>query len=208
MKLKICGLKEPDNYLDVIELEPDLTGFIFYDKSPRAIDADVSPLAFKANKNIQRVGVFVDAEPNYVLEMADRFNLDYLQLHGSESVEYIGELQNHPCGIIKAFGIHAGFDWNSIDKYHEVVDYVLFDTSTKNHGGSGIQFDWSLLENYIGDTPFFLSGGISAADISTIKQVQHPQLYGIDMNSKLEDYPGHKNINLIKKSIKALKNEQ
>lgn len=208
MKLKICGLKEPDNYMEVIALNPDFTGFIFYDKSPRAIVSSTDPFALKAKNNIQRVGVFVDAPISFIQQTVTKFDLDYIQLHGNESVTYISELKKHNYRIIKAFGIHSAFEWSILEDYQDIVDYLLFDTSTKNYGGSGIKFNWTLLENYTGNTPFFLSGGISHEDIPSIKKVQHPQLYGIDMNSKLEDYPGHKNIDLIQKSIKALKNEQ
>ena len=208
MKLKICGLKEPDNYKEVIELNPDFTGFIFYDKSPRAVDPSLNPFTLEANSNILRVGVFVDAPISFVQKAAITYGLNYIQLHGNESVAYIDELKKHNLNIIKAFRIHSTFDWSSLKPFEDLVDYFLFDTETKNYGGSGIQFNWDLLEKYTGDTLFFLSGGIGAEDIPKVKNLNHSQLYAIDINSKVENYPGHKNIDLIKKSIKALKHEQ
>jgi phosphoribosylanthranilate isomerase len=100
--------------------------------------------------------------------------------------------------IIKAFGIFPGFDFNQIEQFNEVVDYFLFDTKTTEHGGSGIAFDWKILDQYNGLKPYFLSGGLSPENISEISNLVPEQLYAIDLNSKFELEPGLKDISSLK----------
>jgi len=97
------------------------------------------------------------------------------------------------------------FNFSTTEPYEGTVDYFLFDTKTKQHGGSGKKFDWEILEKYNGETPFFLSGGIGPDDAENIKQISHPKLAGVDLNSGFEDEPGLKNIEKLKQFIIELK---
>ena len=178
MLLKICGLKDPENIKQVAALKPDFMGFIFYDKSKRFVGEDfVMPLI---SPEIKKVGVFVNANASYIVDKIDEYKLDLIQLHGDEKPEFC-EVLNHIVPIIKAFAVDETFDLKKTEPYKKKCSYFLFDTKTKEYGGSGKQFDWNLLEKYDNSVPFFLSGGI----------------YAVDVNSKFESNPGVKDVKMI-----------
>jgi phosphoribosylanthranilate isomerase len=127
-----------------------------------------------------------------------------VQLHGKESAVYCEQLKLTGVEVIKAFGVDENFNFIKLEAYLIAVDYFLFDTQTAQHGGSGKIFDWSLLENYIYDVPFFLSGGIDLIHLSTIKNVIHPRLYAVDVNSKFELEPGLKAVEKLKIFFKEM----
>jgi phosphoribosylanthranilate isomerase len=193
------------NILEVTDLKPDLLGFIFYRNSKRFVGDNFNPEIIHALKhNIKTVGVFVNELPEIILEKLMLYKFDFIQLHGTESPEYCHEI-NKKCKILKSFGIHDKFDWSALDAYISVCDYFLFDTSTKEYGGSGMKFNWHLLENYHFAKPIFLSGGIGPDDVEKIKELQIPNLAGIDINSKFETEPGLKNAGLLKTFINNLR---
>lgn len=207
MKIKVCGMKYPDNIKDLGTLPIDFMGMIFYPKSPRYVETLTLPELNILSKRIERVGVFVNAHMDFIMEMTNRYNLDLIQLHGNESPEFCKEL-NKTLPIIKAFSIANSSDIEQTKAYESLWGYFLFDTKTPQYGGSGQKFDWSVLETYIGKTPFFLSGGISIDDVNEIKKIKHPQFYGIDLNSKFEKEAGLKDISLLKQFIKEIRYEQ
>lgn len=189
MLIKVCGIT--DQYqLDQISELVDMTGMIFYPRSPRFLEKYIEGVA----RN--RVGVFVNETEETIRVIADEHKLGVIQLHGSESPELCAALRAD-FKVIKAFGIDESFDFEALSDYSN-VDYFLFDTQTKDHGGSGRQFNWQLLDNYTLDTPFLLSGGIGPEHISEIMDISHPQFAGIDLNSKFEIQPGIKDIQKLK----------
>jgi phosphoribosylanthranilate isomerase len=203
MKIKVCGMRYPENIKGLVKLSIDFMGLIFYEKSPRFVEGiDLSGLSALP----KRVGVFVDAEMDYITEVANKYGLSLIQLHGNESPDFCKRLPG--LKIIKAFSIPEYSDFEQTKPYEGIADYFLFDTKTPQHGGSGQKFDWNILNEYKGDTPFFLSGGISLEDAERIKQIQQPKLYGIDLNSRFETKPGLKDIELLKQFINTLKDEQ
>lgn len=207
MKIKVCGMKYPENIEELNKLSIDYMGMIFYPKSPRYIDnQEWQAEANIHSSNIKRVGVFVNSTEAYIVEMIDRYKLDLIQLHGNESPDFCAEL-NEFIPIIKAFSISESSDFEQTKAYEGLRGYFLFDTKTPQYGGSGKKFDWAILDAYDGDTPFFLSGGISAEDVEPIKAIKHPWLYGVDLNSKFETEPGLKDIQLLDQFIKQLRNE-
>lgn len=195
-------MKYPDNIRNLGELPIDYMGMIFFPKSPRYVETARTP-----DINLKRVGVFVDAGIEYIEEKIDQYSLDIIQLHGNESSETCKELMK-TIDVIKVFNISDVTDFNQTKNYENHCNYFLFDTKTKQHGGSGKKFDWLLLNSYTGNTPFFLSGGISANDVKSIKRIKHPKFYGIDLNSRFETEPGLKDIQLLQQFIKALRDEQ
>lgn len=206
MKLKVCGLKHQHNITDLIELPIDYMGFIFYEKSPRYIDQNLSFNFMRTiPKSIKKVGVFVNEKPYSIFNQIAHYDLDMVQLHGDETVEVCSELKTH-VKVIKAFQINDNFEFNSLEKYLQVVDYFLFDTPTVNYGGSGQSFNWDVLKNYSYQIPFFLSGGINESHIEEIKKLNLSQLTAIDINSKFETEPGLKNTEQISKFILKLNN--
>jgi phosphoribosylanthranilate isomerase len=203
MKLKICGMKYPDNILEVSQLLPDYMGFIFWEKSSRFFDGELPEFP----QSIQKVGVFVDATLDEIILKIKKYNLNLIQLHGKESVSFCLDLKTetknlkqNQIEIIKVFSILDDFDFSILNDYETVCNYFLFDTKGKLPGGNGIIFDWKVLEKYPSTKPFFLSGGIGIEEIASVKQLLKTNLpiHSIDINSKFEIEPGLKNIQLLK----------
>lgn len=192
IKLKICGMKFSKNILEISQLKPDFLGFIFYNKSPRNFEGEIPDLP----KEIKKVGVFVNASSEEILQKVKQHNLDFIQLHGNESPEFCSEIQTE-IPVIKAFSIDEDFDFGTLNDYQNSCDYFLFDTKGKNHGGNGITFDWSLLDNYKLDKKYFLSGGISSENapklLEFLKTKSAENCFAIDINSQFEKQPGLKN---------------
>ncbi|MFL5762757.1 MAG: phosphoribosylanthranilate isomerase [Bacteroidia bacterium] len=193
MKIKICGLKDPENIKHIAALKPDMMGFIFHPGSPRfAGDQLIIP---PIHSSIKKAGVFVNAAPSYIIDMIGEHGLDLVQLHGNESPA-LCEVMSHLVGVIKAFGIDENFDFKTLAPYSESCSYFLFDTKTDLHGGSGQAFDRELLNGYDGSVPFLLSGGVGAEEISNFRP-RIPGFAGFDLNSKFERSPGIKDIELL-----------
>ena len=195
-KIKICGMKHPENILEIAALQPDYLGFIFYAQSPRNFENAIPEL----DKSIQKVGVFVNASFEEIQEKATKYKLDLIQLHGDESPEFCLLLQQNKLKVIKSFNIDNTFNFNSLSNYFNSCNYFLFDTKGKLPGGNGTTFDWKVLEQYPSNKPFFLSGGIGTEELEDIKQVLKMNLpiYAIDVNSKFEIEPGLKDIERLK----------
>jgi len=191
IKLKICGMKVPENIDAVIALEPDYIGFIFYPASKRFV-ADLDPEIIKRiPETIKTTGVFVDEKLEVVKDKIKVYQLKAVQLHGNESPAYCKELQK-VTEVIKAFGINESFDFDKLDDYYDVADYYLFDTQTAEHGGSGKTFNWRTLEKYQLPKPFFISGGIGLENVADLPRINDERLYGADVNSRFENAEGLK----------------
>ena len=200
-------MRDADNIHAVAQLGVDLMGFIFYPKSPRYVER--IPARTEADKNIRRVGVFVNADEEYIMQRIKAFDLDVIQLHGAESREYCLQIKRalekagKRIDLIKAISIKEVSDVQRYKDYVGVVDYLLFDTKCKTMGGSGIQFDWSVLDTYDGDIPFLLSGGIGPDDVERVRNFHHPKCIGIDLNSKFEIEPALKDVEKLKLIVKS-----
>ena len=253
---------------------------------------------FKKLPNLKKVGVFVNADLDFLLGKVREFGLNVIQLHGKETPQYIEELKTkylklnalgsklknfddafennsskldalreeilintaklnaignelvvNPAKLIaikndvamnlsrlnalknelatnaskisafknelainaskmevwKAFSVDNSFDFNETKSFDGFADKFLFDTKTPLHGGSGQKFDWAILNQYEGQTPFFLSGGISAPDVEEIRAIEHPMFYGVDLNSKFEISPALKDVPMLKKFVEDLR---
>lgn len=191
-------MRDAENIHEVEALGIDLIGFIFWPKSSRYVSERPAYLP----TNCKRVGVFVDENIEVVKKIAQDYALDYIQLHGNETPDYCALLKGHK--LIKAFNIATAEDFEQTKPYEGLVNYFLFDTKGKSVGGNGTKFDWSVLDDYHGTTPFILSGGIGPDDAARIRSFHHPQLAGIDLNSKFEDAPALKNIQKLKTFLEQL----
>ncbi len=205
LKIKVCGIKSASNREALEKLQVDFIGFIFYPKSKRFV-GDVNETGLFNTSKI-KVAVFVDENLFEVLGLAKNFGFKYIQLHGKENPETCRILRKQGLKVIKAFNLEENFDFSSLDAWKKNVDYFLFDTKSTLHGGSGKKFNWEILKKYSGENHFFLSGGIKPDDVELIRQLNHPKLFGIDLNSGFEDEPGIKNIEKLKKFIMQLKAE-
>ena len=204
-KVKVCGMRDAENIRGVEALGIDMMGFIFYPKSSRYVSKHPEYLPTKC----KRVGVFVDEDIENIKKIADDYALDFIQLHGHETPDFIRALRFQVSGfkfqVIKAFNIATKEDLEKTAPYEGLVDYFLFDTKGPSVGGNGEKFDWSILDAYNGNTPFLLSGGIGPDDAECVKSFHHPKCVGLDLNSCFELVPALKDINKLKEFIKKIR---
>jgi phosphoribosylanthranilate isomerase len=206
IKIKVCGMREVDNLAQLIELQPDFIGFIFYDKSPRFVADQLDEVQIKAiPRSIKKVGVFVNSNPDYILKNVKKYDLQFVQLHGNESPDFCHNLKKRGINIIKAFSVDGSFNFSSLNNYTPHCDFFLFDAKGTNPGGNGITFDWGVLSRYDNEKPFFLSGGLSLDNIEQIAQLDSLKIYGIDINSKFETEPAIKDINKIRQLLEIIR---
>lgn len=207
MKLKVCGLNNRENILEVLACKPDYIGFIFYDKSPRFVgNLDAG---FVRSLEVNKVGVFVNENERRIMEAVDQYGLNYVQLHGDESPEFC-TLINEKVPVIKAFHVNDVFDFASAKKYMEACMYFLFDSKSENYGGSGRTFNHAKLEEYKLPKPAFLSGGLNlniTEDILYLESI-HPNIVAIDVNSRFEISPGIKDAKKIKMLTDKMKKNE
>ncbi|ALO16359.1 N-(5'-phosphoribosyl)anthranilate isomerase [Salinivirga cyanobacteriivorans] len=207
MKVKVCGLNSLEN-IKALPLEDiDFLGFIFYPKSPRNVTIVPDRSFMQLTSTHSRTGVFVNAPVSLIIRNVFAYGLNTVQLHGNESPDICKELKEQSLVVIKAFSVSHKFDFQTVEQYESVVDYFLFDTPTKAYGGSGHQFDWSVLKGYNGHVPFFLSGGIGPDDAAQIKAFYHKKFAGIDLNSRFEVRPGVKDSLQLMKFLKEVKSK-
>jgi len=196
IKLKICGMREPANIDEVASLAPDYMGFIFYNKTPRYV-GDAFRVSGNFPASVKKVGVFVNETTPVIRKRAHDNGIDIVQLHGSETAAQCTELQAAGLTTIKVFSVDDSFDFAATKPYRSVVDYFLFDTKGKYHGGNAKTFDWSILQRYDQELPFFLSGGLSPDNISSIVSLAGMNIHALDLNSGVEISPGFKDIGKI-----------
>jgi len=205
LKLKICGMREPDNILEVTALKPNYMGFIFYPESPRFVKSltyEVVHLALM--HDIEPIPVFVDASVTSILHAIEIYPFTIVQLHGHETPETCAALRENGLNVIKAISLSDSKDLEVSKLYRDCCDLFLFDTKTQDYGGSGNSYDWNILQDYDEDIPFFLSGGIGPDDAKKVLAFNHPSLFGIDINSRFEIKPALKDVRLIKSFIDQL----
>ena len=218
--VKVCGMRDSENIPQVASLGVDWIGLIFWPKSPRYVSmiptlvgtmpdrTSLSPVT--AQHAPQRVGVFVDPMAQDVITRVVNYQLDLVQLHGHETPTLIRNLRRtladiRPVKFIKAISVSSRDDIAAYRDYEDCVDYFLFDTKCMTVGGSGEQFDWSVLDAYDGTRPFLLSGGIGPDDAERVRNFHHPQCIGIDLNSRFETEPGFKDITKLRQFLEELR---
>jgi len=219
MFVKVCGMRQPDNIRAVEQLhQVNAQGFIFAPRSPRFVSTKPTYLP----QRCQRIGVFVNATEPDILSKVNSYALHAVQLHGHETPQFCHLLRSllpSTVQIWKALPICEAADFDLTQPYENHVDLFLLETkATPRHtekstsqsplsqltGGTGKQFDWTLLQHYHSHQPFLLSGGISPNDAARIKKLSNPHLLGIDLNSRFEDSPAVKNIQILKQFLSEL----
>lgn len=206
MEIKVCGMRNPENVRQLCQLPISYIGFIFHPQSSRFVGEDFDVAVTRSvPKGIKKVGVFVDATPEYVLSKVDKYDLECVQFHGKENPAFCEFMKNELITTIKAFGVDDTFDFRQILPYRNACDYILFDTKSPVHGGTGNKFNWDVLRAYIYDMPVFLSGGISVDDVDAIKKLEWLNIKAVDINSKFETQPAMKDIEAVKKFVAGIK---
>lgn len=208
MRVKVCGITQASQAIKIKEAGADFGGFIFYPPSVRYVYKSMSAAQIKKLRDINKVGVFVNAGVDTVLRTVDECGLYLVQLHGDESPRYCEKISQY-ITVVKAFRIQPddNIAWK-IKDYYEAADMYLFDTEGTNFGGTGKKFDWQLLKDMNINKPFFLSGGIAPDDVESIKAfMQQPvakDLFAIDINSRFETTPGIKDIEKVRSFINSV----
>lgn len=217
LRIKVCGLTRLDQVKELISLNTDFLGFIFYEKSPRYVLNHLSLEEILKIDHQGKVGVFVNETLEKIVEITERANLNLVQLHGDENEIFISALRkklNDKIEIIKVVRIDPesiiSANENSRNKFftsfrsiQNDIAYLLFDTDSKAFGGTGKQFDWSILNEIEIPLPYFLSGGISEQNIDNLK-ILNQQPFSIDINSKFELEPGVKDLDKIRQFYEKL----
>ncbi|MGN6644900.1 MAG: phosphoribosylanthranilate isomerase [Cytophaga sp.] len=206
MKLKVCGMKYPENVSAVAALQPDYLGFIFYKPSKRYCGETLTPQFVKAlPSSIIKTGVFVNESLEEVLRICSAYDFKAVQLHGHESAEFCKVCKQEGLQVIKVFHVGETMDWSQLDPYKKVVDYFLFDTKTPDYGGSGNRFNWEILKAYDNEIPLFLSGGVDESILEELNGLKSVNIYALDVNSRFELEPGRKDVERIRKFQLGLK---
>lgn len=209
LQLKVCGMRQAANIQELLALKPDFLGFIFYPKSVRFVGSAFPPTFLKnIPVTTRKVGVFVNEAYESIRQIVDTYHLEAVQLHGEELPDLCQQLKTSGLLVIKAFAVHDSFNFTQLQPYEGTCDYFLFDTKGQDYGGNGVRFNWDILKNYTGQTPFFLSGGIDLEHAAQLKNLSLPLLTGIDINSRFELSPALKDSAKIKAFFNQIRPEQ
>ena len=208
MRIKVCGMTEPEQVAQLAGLGVSFAGFIFYPKSPRYVFKNMTTTQIRKENSINKVGVFVNSTIEEVLHMVDECRLHMVQLHGDESPKFCEKIADY-VSVVKAFRLseNDSVEW-MIRPYMEMCDMFMFDTMGAGYGGTGKKFDWSVLKNETIGKPFFLSGGIEPGDEEKLREFSvepvAKALFAVDINSRFELSPGIKDMEKVKQFTKNL----
>ncbi len=214
--VKICGITNLEDAEEISKLKVDAMGFILSTDSPRRIKAAEAGKIIKIlrsrKKKISAVGVFVNEEVGKVIEDSESLGLDFIQLSGDEDGYYLKDLMERTgnINIIKSIRVnhkdklYVKKVYEKISKLEKFVDFILMDSYRKDvYGGTGKSFRWDIIKNYCGRVPVILSGGLDAENVGEAVRTVKP--FGVDASSKLEAYPGKKDIYKVSRFINVLK---
>ena len=206
MQYKVCGITDIAQAIALDELKVNYVGFIFYAQSKRYVlnQLTLNQLSEFNPKHAKKVGVFVNAPLEQVIDVISKAKLDIVQLHGDEDARYCAKI-NQVVPVVKVFRV--GNCLPDFAAYETAATFYLFDTDSALYGGTGQHFNWELIKNTDFNKPYFLSGGIGPNDVHGIEVMKKTKagncLLAIDVNSLFETAPGTKNLELIKTFINA-----
>lgn len=211
LSVKICGLSTAETVTAAVEAGADYLGFVFFARSPRNITPEhAAELAALMPASVLKVALTVDADDATLDKIMAVLNPDILQLQGDETPARLVELKSrYGVTLMKAIAIAGPEDPIKSEIYRDSADLLLFDAkppkSMQNAlpGGNGLVFDWSLLAGQKPETPWMLSGGLTAENIREAIRISGAE--AVDVSSGVEDAPGRKNPELIRKFIQAAK---
>ena len=203
IKTKICGLKNIENIHAAVKAGADYIGFVFFEKSPRAVTASLAAdLAKHIPTSVKIVGLFVDPTDEDLAKVMSEVPLDMIQLHGNESIIRVAEIaETYQLPIIKAIPVAEKIDIEHAFDYRGIADIILFDAKPPKNvittlpGGNGIAFDWEILRDVSLPMPWMLSGGLNPYNVDEAIATSHAKM--VDVSSGVETGPGHKDPDLI-----------
>ena len=198
-RIKRCGITNEIDAKNAVRFGADTIGLNFYEKSPRYISPEKArQICSVLPKNVTKIGVFVNPDPDMMDKIDQEDFLDYYQFHGEESPETCDRYQNK---AIKAFGIDKDFDKDSLITFGN-CQMFLFDTKvTDVFGGSGTLFDWDIIKAIHRTHHLILAGGINKNNVADAIHKVQPEMF--DVSSSVEIFPGKKDSNKMKQFIGA-----
>lgn len=207
---KICGLSTEETVKAALDEGASYIGFVFYPPSPRNIEPETAAkLAAIVGGNVLLVGVFVNPDDALLTNVLKNVELDYIQLHGNETIERVQYIQNRfKIMVIKAISVASISDIARAKEYERIADMLLFDakapTDLENAlpGGNGLEFDWNLISGKTWNIPWMLSGGLDATNVNEAIKISGAEI--VDISSGVEISPGNKDINKINAFMKAV----
>jgi len=200
--VKICGITNPGDARVAADAGADAVGFIFAE-SPRCVDAEEARrISIALPENVIRVGVFVDEGPAEVLRISREVGLDLAQLHGDETTEAVTALREAGVKVMKALRVESAASLEALDEYE--ADLFLLDAhSARARGGTGERFDWGVAKSLKGRDNIVVSGGLGPENVREAVEFFEP--FGVDASSSLEDGPGRKKGELVRRFVLAAK---
>ena len=200
--VKICGITNPGDARVAADAGADAVGFIFAD-SPRCVDAEEAHrISIALPANVIKVGVFVDEEPAEILRISREVRLDLAQLHGDETPEAVTAVREAGVKVMKALRVKSAASLYALDEYE--ADLFLLDAhSARARGGTGERFDWGVAKSLKGRDNIVVSGGLDPENVREAVEFFEP--FGVDASSSLEDGPGRKNGELVRRFVLAAK---
>jgi phosphoribosylanthranilate isomerase len=202
VKVKVCGITNLGDARVAANAGADAIGLVFAE-SPRRVSVErAKEIAAALPQDVLKVGVFVDAGPEEVLRIAREVGLDYAQLHGDEPPEAVAEIRGGGVGVMKALRVRNAEALAVIEQYG--ADLFLLDTwSAKARGGTGVRFDWELAKSLIGRDNIVVSGGLDPENVR--EAIEYFEPYGVDASSSLEERPGKKSGERVRRFVGAAK---
>lgn len=212
MRVKICGITQPDQGVAIANLGADALGFICVPQSPRYVTPQNIQAIFQKlpattlqGSPLSRIGVFANADLAVIQQTVSIAQLTGVQLHGNETVEFCQQLRQRlpDIELIKAFRIRNAQTLTELPAYESTVDTFLLDAyTTQALGGTGHTWDWTLLTQFAPQCPWFLAGGLTPDNIQNVRETLSPP--GIDLSSGVEHSPGNKDLQKVQKLFQQL----
>ena len=202
VKVKVCGITSPEDARVAADAGADAIGLVFAE-SPRRVSVErAREIAAALPQDILKVGVFVNEEPGEVLRIASEVGLDCAQLHGDEPPEAVAAIRGCGVGVMKALRVRDAEALAEIETYE--ADLFLLDAwSAKARGGTGERFDWELAKSLKGRDNIVVSGGLGPGNVR--EAIEYFEPYGVDASSSLEERPGKKSGERVRRFVGAAK---
>jgi len=198
--IKVCGITNAGDARVAADAGADAVGLIFAESPRRVGVEEARRISIALPENIIRVGVFVDEEPKEVLRISQEVGLDLAQLHGDETPEAVTALRQSGVKVMKALRVRDAASLEALDAYE--ADLFLLDAhSDKVRGGTGERFDWGVAKYSTGRDNIVVSGGLGPENVREAIEFFEP--YGVDASSSLEDGPGRKNGERVRRFVLA-----
>lgn len=199
---KVCGITNPGDARVAVDAGADAIGLIFAE-SPRKVSLEEArKVSIALPENILKVGVFVDAEPDEVLQIAREVGLNLAQLHGDETPETVAAIRNAGLPVMKALRVRNTEALGALERYE--ADLFMLDAwSARARGGTGETFDWGLAKSVKGRGNIVVSGGLTPENVREAVEFFEP--YGVDASSSLEERPGKKSGERVRRFVRAAK---